>query len=89
MPTSTKHYGRLTTRAERLIKKAKKAYPDMDWMIQEAAPEISEVWGDGFLFSGKKGLFEQTYFILWEDPRKENWIAMIAHNVEEKIRNAT
>lgn len=84
MPISTKHLGS-SSKTTKLIKRAKKMYPDMDWMAQLPNPEILKDYGDGIVLTGRKGLFEATYFILHEDPRKDNWIVMIANQVEEKI----
>lgn len=81
MRTSTKHYENLNS----IVAHAKELHPDLDWGIGYPAPDITETYGKGVIIIGRKGAIEQSYFILEDDPRLDNWIHMIAIQVEDKI----
>lgn len=84
MPTLTKRSGS-SSKAQKLLDRAVKLYPDYEWMVQLATPEVIEDYGDGLVLTGTKGNFFATFFILQEDPRKDTWIMMIASNIQEQI----
>lgn len=76
MPTSTKPSGNSTFK--KIGERAVELHPDIEWVIQKPTPEIEDDYGKGFVLSGRLGDKGATYFILNEDPRKDNWIHMIA-----------
>lgn len=83
MQTSTKHSGNLNKR--KLIdvgKRALKLYPDIEWVVQKPEEQIEKDYGKGFILTGIKDNADATYFILFEDPRVDNWIHMIANQLE-------
>ena len=60
-------------------------YPHINWSVSEPSPEITETYGDGFIIAGRVGDKMQTYFVLRDDPRINNWIHMIAIQLDPQI----
>lgn len=83
MPISMKRYAN-STRPHKLARKASKMYPDVNWVVELPSIEIEETYGKGVVISGHKGNSSSTYFILDEDPRINNWIHMMASQLEEE-----
>lgn len=83
MPTSTKHLENSTSKLEKIGKRATELYPEIKWVLQVPLPGITDDYGDGFILIGQYEDSMATYFILHEDPRKDNWIHMIASQVKE------
>lgn len=81
MRTSTKHSGS-SSKLKDIGKRASKLYPDIEWVITKPEEQIEKDYGKGFILTGLKDNFDATYFILFEDPRLDNWIHMIASQLE-------
>lgn len=81
MQTSTKHSGSSSKMID-IGKRAMKLYPDIEWVLSKPEEQIEKDYGKGFILTGIKGNGEATYFILFEDPRVDNWIHMIATQLE-------
>lgn len=67
----------------------RKVFPDVKWTIWQADKEIVRDYGDGFILRGDRGVFNKEFFILFEDPRRIEWAAMINGELDSEIRNAT
>lgn len=81
MQTSTKHSENSSKMIE-IGKRASKLYPEIEWVLSRPEEQIEKDYGKGFILTGIKGNADATYFILFEDPRKDNWINMIASQLE-------
>lgn len=86
MPILMRRLGSLNKHIQKVGKKAQKMYPYIKWSIQEPSPEISEVYGEGFIITGRREDKMSTYFVLREDPRIENWIHMIAIELDPQVQ---
>lgn len=82
MPTLTKHSGN-SSKYQKVLNRAVKLHPNFEWVVTIPDIEILKNYGDGFLIIGRKGLREAVYFVLFEDPRVDNWINMIASQLTE------
>jgi len=82
MPTSTKPSGNSISKAAKFGNLAYELHPDIDWLIQQPDPQLEKDYGKGFIVTGLHEEKKAVYFILEEDPRKENWIHMIASQVK-------
>lgn len=65
---------------------ARDMHPDIKWVLQMPTREVTEVYGSGVVVRGEKGAFIKEYFILFEDPRREEWINMIAAQLQGEIK---
>ena len=73
----------------KLLVKIRRTFPDTKWSIYEASKEINDIYGNGFLLSGRRGIFEKEFFILMDDPRRVEWAAMINGELESEVKNAS
>jgi len=86
MPTLMKPFGNSTSKKiNKIGKKAQSMYPHIQWSIQLPSPEIEEVYGKGFIIAGKYEDKFNEFFVLFEDPRIDNWIHMIAISLDPQV----
>ena len=78
--------GSLNKQIQKVGRRAQKLYPDIKWSIQLPSPEILEVYGEGFVMMARKDERMATYFILKEDPRIDNWIHMMAIELDPQVQ---
>ena len=78
--------GNLNRKIQKVGRKAQKMYPDIKWSIQMPSPEILDNYGDGFVMMARRGNRMSEYFILKEDPRIDNWIHMMAIELDPQIQ---
>ena len=68
---------------------ARDMFPNTSWTVWQADKQIVKDYGDGFVLRGDKGVFNKEFFILFEDPRRIEWAAMINGELESEIKHAT
>ena len=73
----------------RFLGEARKKFPKVSWSVYSADKETNEVYGEGFILVGKRGIYEKEFFILFEDPRRIEWAAMINGELEDDIQHGT
>ena len=86
MPILMRRSGSLNKQIQKVGRRAKKLYPDIRWSIQLPSPEILEAYGEGFVMMARMGNRMSEYFILKEDPRIDNWIHMMAIELDPQIQ---
>ena len=86
MPISMRRSGSLNKQIQKVGRRAQKLYPDIRWSIQLPSPEILEAYGEGFVMMARRGNRMSEYFILKEDPRIDNWIHMMAIELDPQIQ---
>ena len=86
MPILMRRSGNLNRKIQKVGRKAQKMYPDIKWSIQMPSPEILEAYGEGFVMMARRGNRMSEYFILKEDPRIDNWIHMMAIELDPQIQ---
>lgn len=88
MPILTKLSGNSTSKKiNKIGKRAAKMYPYLQWSIQLPSPEIEETYGKGFIIMARDPQLDKVaeYFVLFEDPRIDNWIHMIAIELDPQV----
>lgn len=85
MPILMRRSGSLNKQIQKVGRRAQKLYPDIRWSIQLPSPEILEAYGEGFVMMARRGNRMSEYFILKEDPRIDNWIHMIAIELDPQV----
>ena len=78
--------GSLNKQIQKVGRRAQKLYPYIRWSIQLPSPEILEAYGEGFVMMARMGNRMSEYFILKEDPRIDNWIHMMAIELDPQIQ---
>ena len=86
MPILTRLSGNLNRKIQKVGRRAAKLYPDIEWSIQLPSPEILEVYGDGFIIMAQKNGKFSEYFVLKDDPRIDNWIHMMAIELDPQVQ---
>lgn len=86
MQILTKLSGSLNRKIQKVGRRAAKLYPDIKWSVQLPSPEILDTYGDGFIIMARKGERFSEYFILKEDPRIDNWIHMMAIELDPQVQ---
>ena len=86
MPILMRRSGSLNKQIQKVGRRAQKLYPDIRWSIQLPSPEILEAYGEGFVMMARSGDRMSEYFILKEDPRIDNWIHMMAIQLDPQIQ---
>ena len=86
MPILMRRSGSLNKQIQKVGRRAQKLYPDIRWSIQLPSPEILEAYGEGFVMMARSGDRMSEYFILKEDPRIDNWIHMMAIELDPQIQ---
>lgn len=76
----------MNKKIKKVGKRAMKLYPDIKWSLQLPAPEILETYGEGFVMMARKEDKMVTYFILNDDPRIDNWIHMMAIELDPQVQ---
>lgn len=73
-----------SSKYQKVLDRAMELYPNIEWVVMMPDPDIIKDYGEGFIIQGYKGTTEAVYFVLFEDPRKDTWIHMIANQLEGK-----
>ncbi len=85
MAHSKKRYATLN----KFMGEARKKFPKTSWSFYGADKETNEIYGEGFILVGKRGIYEKEFFILFEDKRRIEWAAMINGELEDLVENGT
>lgn len=86
MPILMRRSGSLNKKIQKVGRRAQKLYPNIKWSIQLPSPEILETYGDGFIIMARRGDRMSEYFIMKDDPRIDNWIHMMAIELDPQVQ---
>lgn len=69
----------------KFLYEARAKFPEVAFNAYKASKETNEIYGEGFILVGKRGIYEKEFFILFEDQRRMEWAAMINGELEDSL----